>query len=147
MSSLALPKSLHQKLATEYRFAANHMAESEDLPTKLYFLSAFFGETQRVFNLHWDPTLALVHSTFQIAYQSLSARLAEVASGADRVVGIPPELPAALTKVGEDMASLFEDKQGVAHDRLLMILARLAELAYLTNGNGRYLMIKGMIKL
>ena len=53
-----------------------------------------------------------------------------------------------LTKLSTDLASYFEKTEDDTNDKeLYEILARLAEIAFIANGNGSYLYEKGLIKL
>ena len=143
---MPLPNDIRQQLADEFRYVAEQMAQAPDLPTKLYFFSAFFGEAQRVLNRSWDRDLALLHLVTQTAYQALNHRVQQIASGADRVVGIPPDVSPALDQVVADLANIFAATEPDV-TRLQEVLGRVAELAYVTNGNGHYLWLKGLIKV
>ncbi len=141
-----LPKQVRQRLTQEFRYASQKMDEATDLPTKLYFFSVFFGEANRSLNLAWDDDLALLHMVCQTAYEHMNQRIQLMASGADRVVGIPKDLPWALSEIARSLALLFEvpetDKQ-----KLERVLSRLAAVTYTTTGNGAYLYNKGQIKI
>jgi len=143
---MQLDESLRKRLAAEFDFAAQQMAKSPDLVTKLYFYSAFFGEVERVLNQQWDANLSLLHLVLFYSHTTMMARTNMLITGADRVIGIPNEFPDALTKTAAELASLFQSED-VDEGKLLMILSRLAELAYVTQGNGHYLYLKGKIKL
>jgi hypothetical protein len=145
---MQLDKSLRKRLAGEFDFAAQQMAQSKDLMTKLYFYSAFYAEVERVLNQQWDANLSLLHLVLTSSHATMMARMNMIIAGADRVIGIPNEFPDALTKTAAELASLFQGEDvDVDEDKLFMILARLAELAYITQGNGHYLYLKGKIKL
>jgi hypothetical protein len=145
-SLLTLPKQVKQRLASEFRFAAEKMAEAEDLDTKLYYFSVFSGETTRMLNLSWHRELALLHSVTQDTHRSIQARINEVRGGIDPgVIGIPGNLAVTLTKIGRALANLFEENE-IDTGELFNILAKAAELSYATTGNGKYLMVKGQIK-
>lgn len=144
---LTLPKPVKQRIASEFRFAADGMAKAADLPTKLYYFSALFGETNRVFNVSWQRELGLMHLVLQETYRQIHAGVTEMQSGFDRgIIGIPAALPEELTKIGLDLAVLFEDNK-IDEVKLFNILARAAELTYVTTGNGHYLLLRGKITL
>jgi len=130
------------RLANEFRFAADKMAESPDLVTKLYFFSAFFGELNRAFNQLWGPELGLTHLVLQDVHEKINRRVNVPAVGTK----IPNELPGALDQLANDLAALFESKQ-IDDARLHQVLARAAELSYVVTGNGYYLYLKGQIKI
>lgn len=140
-----LPKEIRQRLAQEFRFAAGKMKETEDPFRKLYFFSAFYGETARALNWVWDRDLVLLHTMCQHAHQQIHARLQSVITGGERVVRPPGALYEALTQVADDLAQYVAQEPET--QSLSDLLGRLAELNYLATGNGYYLYEKGLIKL
>ncbi|MBI4298925.1 MAG: hypothetical protein HY666_04105 [Chloroflexi bacterium] len=143
---LTLPKPIQQQIAKEFLFVANKIEETPDLSTKLYFFSGFFGETNRVMNQHWSPDLALLHLVLQATHHSINSRVGTILSQTERVVQIPEGLQLALTEVSRHLADVFQSEK-IDGTALLHILARMAELGYVTTGNGYYLYIKGQIKI
>jgi hypothetical protein len=143
---MQLPEDLRQHLAEQLRFAADRLVSSDDLATKLYFLSAFYAEAQRGFNRAWSRELCIMHLVVQAAYLNLNARVQQVASGADRVVGIPADVLPALDSIASDIAGLFS-VANPDENRLYRLLERLAELSYVAGGNGHYIWLKGQIDL
>ena len=143
---MRLPKPIHQRLATEYRFIADSIAATTDMSKKLYFFSAYYSEAARMMNQAWDAELALIHLVTQTAYRELISRVNQTRSGEDNIIGVNEMLPAELTHVCSDLAGLFEDN-AVDSGKLLRTLSRIAELSYLTTGNGNYLFLKGHIKI
>lgn len=139
---LKLPRPLQTRLATEFRFAADNMANSPDMATKLYFLSAFFGELNRALNQWWASELALSHLVLKEVHQQVNARISVPAAG----TGIPNGLPEALDQVANELAALFAARQ-IDDSQLQRVLARAAELGYAVTGNGYYLYLKGQIKI
>ena len=138
-----LPNEVQERLATEFRFAVDQMKATDDIPTKLYFYTVFFGEAQRMLNMAWDPNIALVHLVTREAYREINGRINEVTSGQDRVVGLFSAIPIELEKASDELASIFEAKP-IDYDSLLKVLSRMAELAYLSTGNGKYIALKGL---
>lgn len=143
---MPLPKTTQQRLASEYRFAADRMAATPDMPSKMYFFSVFFGEATRMLNQSWDAELALVQLVTQAAYREINARVDQARSGQDQVIGVNEMIPVELLKASGELASVFEDEL-IDGAKLLKVLSRIAELSYLASGNGNYLFLKGHIKL
>ena len=143
---MKLPNDVRKKLAEEFRFAADQMAAAQDTGRKLYFFSVFYGEALRAFNRTWSPELVLLHHVAQSAYQTMNARVGQVVTGADRVLGILPELPSALDQLAAELASIFEAKE-IDDAQLHAALVRMAVVTYSTVGNGHYLYLKGDLKL
>jgi hypothetical protein len=137
-----LPDSLRARLADEFRFVADRMANTPDLGAKLYYFSAFYGELNRAFNQFWSPELGLAHLVLREVYQLINGRLSMPTPG----TGIPPEFPAAFDRVANELAGLFEAEQ-VDDTQLYEALARAAQLGYVATGNGYYLYLKGQIKI
>lgn len=142
---MRLPRPVHRRLAQEYEFSAVKMRESGDPLMKMYFFSAFYGEAGRALNIAWDADLALLHMVTQQAHQQINQRVQVLATGADRVVGLPPGFMDALTNTAAGIAALFGSRK-VDSLALHRLLATLAELTYVTTGNGYYLYLRGAIK-
>jgi hypothetical protein len=144
----ALPKQVHQRLASEFRLAASKVAEAENIEAKLYFFSVFYGETGRQLNVHWDPDLALLFEVVQAACLQIGGRV-PVPPGVGLLPnGLPEGYLQAMDEVSDELAGAFEGKGGEVNlPRLYAALARTAELTYVVGGNGAYLHMKGMIKL
>ena len=140
---LSLPEQVKSRLATEFRIAANSVAQSGDLAAKIYFLSIFHGEPQRQLNVHWDPDLNLLFMIARIALQQMQSR-PPLPGTPDAKDGLPPGFLQALDAVAEELASIFE-ADVIDAARFYVALGRLAELGYVVTGNGYYLYLKGMI--
>lgn len=144
---MQLPSPIHKRLAEEFRFAADRMKTASDVQSKMWFFSAFYGETTRILNVWWNPELALLHMVLQEAFRIININAIEYAASGGRAIGFPAkELPEVLTAITFDLAELFQQKK-VDETKLYNILTRLAELTYATTGNGRYLLTKGSINL
>jgi len=137
-----LPEALRARLANEFRFAAEKMADTHDLAAKLYFFSAFYGELNRALNQSWSPELGLAHLVLHRVHEQITGRVNMPTPG----TGIPAGFPAELDRVANELAELFGGKQ-IDDARLYQLLARTAELGYVSTGNGYYLYLKGQIKI
>jgi hypothetical protein len=137
-------KDLRQRLATEYRYAATKMQEVTP-ERKMFYFSVLFGEAQRVLNFEWDRDLALVH---MVAYQSYT----QINTQAPMLGTLLPIKASTvyekLTQATSDLAAYYEKAENEGDkEELYQILGRLAEVVYVTNGNGTYLYEKGAIEL
>ena len=141
----SLPKSIHENLRDEFKFAASKVAEATTVSAKAFYFSAFFGQTGRQLNMHWDADLALLWSVVQHASNAINGRLA-TASGEYPTAGFPEGFLEAIDEVSTELAGAFEGDE-IDVPRLYAALARTSELTYLTTGNGIYLYEKGFIKL
>jgi len=140
-----MPDDVRNNLSGEFSFAAKQMADSKDLQTTLYFFSAFFGAVQRVLNLAWSDELVLMHSVLQSTHQQINGLIMAAASG-QNPIGLAKELPEALNQACSDLASLLDNKE-IEIAALHALLTRFAVLGYASTGNGRYLYLRGQIKL
>ena len=140
-----LPKDVQTRMAKEFEFALQKMHDASDPGIKLYFFSALYGETGRVLNIAWNKELALLHLALLASYQSANNRLQAVRAGAERGVELPNDYFQILETTCSDLLYLVSRTYTV--EKFLSVLSRLAELTYLTTGNGYYLYTKGIIKL
>ena len=122
------------------------MAETPNVQRKLYFYSAFFGEASRVLNQFWDPELSLLHLVVQSSHRLINSRVSAFASGADRVIDLPDNLPQVLDEIAGALADVFAESQ-VDSEEIYRIMQRIADLSYVTTGNGYYLYTRGMLKI
>lgn len=144
-----LPEHVHERLRTEFSQAAEKVASRSDIPGKVYYFSVFHGEAGRQLNLHWDPDLALLFLVVQNTCGSLSSsaqRPRFPTGGEFPPDGIPERVPSALDEVSRELALAFET-QDPDLPRLYASLAKCAEIAYATTGNGLYLYLKGHLRL
>jgi len=142
---MQLPADIRQTLANEFRFATQQMADAPNFQAQLYLFSALYGAAFRALNLAWSDELALMHLVLRSAHQEI-VPLAEGLGMGQRVFGVPPEIPQALTQVCTELATALEaDRTDAA--TLYPLLARVAEISYATTGNGRYIYLKGQITI
>lgn len=140
-----LPKSVRERLASEFKFSAGKIIEARDISTKIYYFSIFFGETGRQLNMHWDADLALLWSVTQHLCTGVGSRSAQ-ATGAFPVGGFPDEFLRAIDEVSVELTGAFDGEE-LDLPRLYAALARTAELTFATTGNGAYQVQKGTLKL
>ena len=139
-----LTKDERLRLSEEIQFVVEKMRADSDPFNQIYFFSAVYGVIGRLLNTTWDPTLALVNQVTQTAYGAISTRLQSVADRRERGINLPIGLMEALVRATAELGEV------ILHERdgeLLPILARLAELTYVTTGNGYYLYLKGNVKV
>ena len=80
----------------------------------------------------------------QAVHGSANSRFQSMETNREMGVGIPETFMQVLIKVAADLELVLRLNQD---DRILGILARFAELTYLTTGNGYYLYRKGAIQI
>lgn len=135
-----LSKDERLRLSEELLYIVEKMRAERDPFNQIYFFSAVYGAMGRLLNTTWDPDLALVHLVTQTANGAISNRLQSISTGRERGIMLPPDLMQALVNVTVELGEV------ILHERdgeLIRVLARLAELSYVTTGNGYYLYSKG----
>lgn len=135
---------LQQRLAEEYRYAANKINESKDPNKILYYFSIYYGEAQRVLNFQWDADLALIHMATHYVYNNLRAliqspNISIIPFNAKIIID-------ALSQIASDLAGYYDTGKDNVNE-LHNILGRIAKIGYTTTGNGAYLFERGIINL
>ncbi|MDP2719348.1 MAG: hypothetical protein Q8P44_05915 [Dehalococcoidia bacterium] len=143
---MQVPESIRKHLAQEFKFAADQIRATPDLHGKLYFFSAFFGETGRALNADWIPDIALLHLVLQSLHGAINMRLITPIMGTNLNMGLPKDLAEALTTSSAELADLFQTKE-INEKKLYQLIVKFAELAYVATGNGYYLYLRGAIKV
>jgi hypothetical protein len=138
---LQLPHDIQQRLATEYRFAAQKMREATQPIRKIFFFSALFTEISRIVNGYWDRDLVLLHWTLQATHNTLTQGSQP---GVRMLTGDSlSSLLEAATQLAEELAEHMEQEQ--KDSNLFKLLARIAEVGYAATPHGAYVMEKGLI--
>lgn len=96
----------------------------------------------RVINLEYDKELILLHLALNETYQYISARNRRQSKGEDRPIVIIDGFFKKLENCLQGMVKCIESDTPFNH-----ILERIANLTYLTTGNGYYLYKKGMLTI
>jgi len=139
-----IPEHYGLGLAKEISRAINLMRSEEDRLGQLFYFSAALGESGRILNYHWDPTLALFHVTLQAVHSSANNRIQSVESRREPGVYLPPNFMELLVEALQEAHKAIVESDD---HRLMRVMTRLAELAYVCTGNGYYLYKKGAISL
>jgi len=125
----------------DFRFASKMMQSVTYAEQKLFHFSATFGTLLRVFNMQYDPQLVFAYLVFNSAYATINARIAAIKTG-DPTIEIPEDFFPKLAMTINDFADKIDRKMDTFE-----ILQRVAELSYISTGNGFYLFQKGLLKL
>jgi hypothetical protein len=142
---MQLTDELRSRIASEFRYAADHMRSEEDPHTKLYYYSALFGEVTRILNLNWDRDLVLAYTVLSATHSQVAGMAHNIGSGRERAIKLTVEHIEALTNAASDLAGYFETDGTDAE--LYSLLGRISEIGYASTGNGWYLLQKGDINL
>jgi len=97
---------------------------------------------QRIVNFEYDPELIFIHQVGQLVYNTINAWIPSVASKQVKVDSLAEKIFPELIAVLEEMATSIEQGQNTYY-----ALQKMVNLAYSTTGNGRYLYLKGLLKI
>jgi hypothetical protein len=139
---MKLSKTMTNRLVEELKYAAGQMQKTEIIEEKLYYFSAVYGMAQRVLNFEYSSELVCIYQVTQLAYTQIQARIGLAKSGKDSAIGIPSQLFNILTDLVKELASSIEKEEP-----FYPVLEKMMVLSYTTNGNGYYLLQKGLLKL
>ena len=139
-----ISKHYKEIIVEELKSIAKKMKDTSDLKEKIFFFSATYSTMNRIFNLEFNPTLVLIHMVLQNAYLSISGRVEASIRGQDRAIKIPNGLFDALQEKIVDLAEIINKDN---KNELFINLQEIANISYLTTGNGYYLFQKGILKI
>ena len=143
---MQLDEGVRERLAAEFRFAADKMAEAESTAELLFNFSAIFGETSRAIGIDYDPTLSLLHMVTQLTYQQVNSRINSLRTAPDGHMTYPDSYLGILTDVATELANIFEETP-VQDERVFNQLLRLATVGYASTGHGYWMLTRGKIDL
>lgn len=139
-----ISKNYKKIIVEELKNIAKKMKESNDPFEKMYFFSASYSCVNRIFNFEFDPTLIFTHMVLQNAYNAIRGRIELLARGQDTLIKIPTNFYNILQETIVDIADNIDKNN---KSELFENLQKIANLSYLTTGNGYYLFQKGMLKI
>ncbi len=134
-------ESYRKIIVDEIDYVESMMNKAQDVGEKLYLFSAIHGTIQRVFNLEYDSDLVFMHNILQQTHFSFIQRLQAVKTGDVAVPLLEEQVEGLIAAIKE----LSEKIRG--NNKLDGTLKKFAILAYSTNGNGYYLLRKGLLKI
>jgi hypothetical protein len=135
-------KEEYKKLITEeFEFAAKMMKEDLANDARLFYFSGTWGVLSRIFNLSFDPELVFIHSVLNGSYNNILARLTAARGGETSIV-LPVDFFDKLATCVEDLAQRIKENKS-AYD----VLEKISLLAFISTGNGYYLLKRGAFKI
>lgn len=138
---MAAGRKMKDIITNEIKYAVKKMEEVSSIEEKLYYFSAVQGIFHRVFNIEFSQELLFDHFIFNEALKSFQQKLAAMKMG-DLVFVINEEQISRLSELTREFLIQFE--AGKSTDD---VLKRMVTLLYSVNGNGNYLMGKGLLKI
>jgi len=128
-------------ITNEIKYAIKKMEEVSSIEEKLYYFSAVQGIFHRVFNIEFSQELLFAHFIFNEALKAFQQKLAAMKMG-DLIFTINEEQISRLFELTKEFLIQFE--AGKSTDD---VLKKMVTLLYSVNGNGNYLMGKGLLKI
>lgn len=125
-------------LAEEIRVARTKMDRETDLRKKVYYYSAIYGMTRRVYNLDFDPHIQFMDFVFNATYNIILGRINTIMSG-DNTIPISEDF---FVRLGNCLLTLEERIRN--NEDGYDILEKIVSLASTIDGNGYYLVQKGI---
>lgn len=139
---MPVSKINRELIVKEIHFALHKMKESNDLAAKLYYFSGVPSIITRIINFEYDKSLVLLHLVLTQAHQQIIGRIQRQMQGQDKPIAIPDEAIDELVNCLESLAECVETEKPA-----YQVLERIANIVYLTTGNGYYLYKKGMLEI
>lgn len=128
-------------IVKEFRDSAKLMRGTPNAEKKMFYFSSTYGVLSRIFNLEYNAQVVFLHFVLNNAYGNIHARIDAIKKG-DLVVDFPDNYFEKLAERVEQLAGQIEEKKST-----YSTLEKIAELTFLTTGNGCYLREKGIIKV
>ena len=138
---MGMSDKVRENIAEEIKIAVDMMKESGDASAKLFYFSAISGVLQRIYNVEYNEDLVFAHLIITATYQGFFQRLAAIKQG-DSAVMISDQQFDKLTDLSEELGEKFQNKEDIVDT-----LKKIVVLSYTTQGNGYYLMRKGVLKI
>jgi hypothetical protein len=137
-----LSKNMKSLFIKELEFVLKNMKSTVMPVEKLYFFSAIYAVANRIFNIEFHSELVFIHNVIQATHQQISTNLSVASQGHEITIGIPNGLFDGIEDAVEEMITGISNNQDIS-----TVLQRISNLAYSTTGNGRYLLLKGMLHI
>ncbi len=139
---MKISRRFREELVQEIQFVVKKIREEQELRRKVFYYSGVYGLVSRIFNLNFDPELVFMHLVLNATYGALKDRANNIVLGRDTLIEFPDDLFDKLCDALETLAEEIENDAKTYHT-----LQKIANLAYVTTGNGYYLYQKGILKI
>lgn len=125
-------------LADEIRIVRAKIDEDNDPRKKIYYYSALFGMTRRIYNLEFDPHVQFMDFVFNVTYAQILSRITAFLSG-DTTIPVTNDFFIKLNNCLEKLENRIR-----ANEDTYDLLEKIVTLAFTLDGNGYYLLQKGI---
>ncbi len=136
-----ISKDNKKLISDEIKYVLKKMEESDVATDKLYFFSAIYGIVHRIFNFKYDLDLLFTHHVLKITYDIFLQKIKAVQSGETPVMIDDRHFNRLAVLVKEFLDNITNDKSTID------TLKKFIELGYTLQGNGFYLLQKGIITI
>lgn len=135
---MAISTNYREILADEIKFCREKINSEEDIKKKVYYYSATYGMTRRIFNLEFDSQLQFIDFILNSSYQLILTRISAIMSG-DTSIPIANDFFENLTNCLELLENRIRNDEDT-YD----VLEKIVNLTSTIDGNGYYLKEKGI---
>ncbi len=135
---MKLSQNYRDIIANEIKFCRNKINEENDPRKKVYYYSALYGMTRRVFNLEFDPQLQFIDYILNSTYTVILSRISAFMAG-DTTIPISNDFFIKLNNCLEKLEDRIKNNEDT-YD----VLEKIVNLTSTLDGNGYYLVQKGI---
>ncbi|MDP2645489.1 MAG: hypothetical protein Q8P24_11150 [Desulfobacterales bacterium] len=136
-----ISKSSRENIVKEIKIAVDLMKDSKDPSEKLFYFSAIYGALQRIYNIEYDEELVYAHFVTIVTHQNFFQRLATIRQG-DRAYLISEVQFDRLADLSQELGNKIKSNEDFTDT-----LKKMMVLCTSVQGNGYYLMKKGVLKI
>ena len=135
---LHISSEYKQILLQEFKFVTERMSKARDPMEMMYFFSGLYSMTNRIINIEYDSDLAFIDMVLTVVYRHIKPTVDAMFAG-DKTILLPDDYFERLIQYVHELAREIE-RTGSYYQPL----RKIANLAYMSTGNGYYLMQKGI---
>lgn len=137
-----ISKNYKDIIVKEINFVINKMNESKTAEDKIYYFSGIYAMFQRIFNIEYDPDLLFAFILLRDTYNNFLQRIQNIKKQGETIIPLTEEQFTKLLDITQELSSKIERDENIEDT-----LKKYVILAYTTNGNGYYLLQKGLLMI
>lgn len=139
-----IPENYFEIILNEFKNIQGLCECAETPDDAIYYFSALYGVLNRVMNFCCDPILVFMHQVLQTTHKAVSDRMGIPIKPGITNNGVAEETWQALFSYVPLLIEAFAKKD---EDEIRRVLQKFSNLSYATTGNGRYLQLRGELRL
>lgn len=125
-------------LADEIKIVRTKIDQENDPRKKIFYYSALYGMTRRIFNFEFDPQLQFIDYILNTTHNTMLTRIAALMAG-DTSIPVTNDFYINLNKCLEQLEGRIR-----ANEDTYDILEKIVNLTSTIDGNGYFLVQKGV---